>query len=572
MLEELSNAVGGDNEASPAQLLPEDELYQRTGLNTKLLAERLQSERGVRIVDRRWHWKLHHHCMIGAELTTWLLDNFKDINTRDEARDLGNELMRDGLFRHVERRHDFRDGHYFYQITDEYRAARPESRGFLGWVKASVPQTPFKEAASKQAAPTEKADAETGDAPRSTESYQAAEKKPRPTVALGKSLIYNLTHSRQKVSYREELMNLHYDRLHNPDACYHIRVEWMNTTSKLIQDAVNHWAMIVEAYGLRLVEVPIGEVSAITSMHPFRAPYLIKLAREPPSMTQNDYFEAKKSISQEKNHCYQKAILSRFNYVLDFEAATDFPSDVDVTYSWGKPDYRFPQYIHRSGLLIAQINEEGHLLVLANRLYNNKSARARTKPTDEILDFQAERSPISHRSNPLRQGDGLTQRSSPKASPSSSPALRAAMDIPNSFASGSRSRLVTTTTQSPSKPHTSSVSSSASTANPERLTRELQDFCNNVEALEAFYTEQQSKATTPSSSTPSSATPLTYSRKTPSRAPESTIDENSIPELTLPSSWSERENMWGIGTGTGTRVSRGAGRGESRSPKSRSVE
>ncbi|KAG8527378.1 uncharacterized protein KY384_007530 [Bacidia gigantensis] len=532
--EELDNAAGEDMHLSPVQLLPEAELHQRSGLNTKTLVETLQGPKGVRIVDRRWHWKLHHHCLIGSELTTWLLESFKDINSREEACDFGNELMKDGLFRHVEKRHDFRDGHYFYQIGDDYRVARPESRGFFGWAKAPVLQTPFKETSTQQT-PLSAVESSPVEEKTKSEKRQAkaSVRHGRPTVALGKSLVYNLTHSRPKTSYREELMNLHYDRLHNPDACYHIRIEWMNTTSKLIQDAVNHWAMIVEAYGLRLIEVPIGEASSIRSMHPFRAPYLINLARAPPAKLPSNYFEIEKSteIKRSKSQFYHQAILKRFNYVLDFEAATDFPPDVDVSYSWGKPDYRYPQYIHRSGLLIAQIDDDGSFLVLANRLYNNKSASARAKPSGDLSDHQPEHSPLSHRNKPLRTGDGLTRRASPQSSPFVSPALRASLDIPSSTTPASRSRSANTT-KSPTAHN--SVSSASSVVDPERLTREFQDFCSNVEALDAFYAEQQSRTTTPGS------TPFMQSSRTPSRGPQTPVEEGYIPDLTLPGSLNER--------------------------------
>ena len=535
--EELQNIIeSGMRGQRELHLLPEGDLLQRSNVNTKLLAERLQSEKGVRIVDRRWHFKLHHYCFIGSEVTTWMLENFKDIHNREEAVVLGNELMKDGLFRHVERRHDFRDGHYFYQITDDYRSPRPEPKGFLGWTKASVPATPIKETPALGASGgndwpqpnLEQADHLQSVASKRTEFS-------RPSVALGKSMIFNLVHSRPKTSYREELMNLHYDRLHNPENCYHIRVEWMNATPKLIQDVVNRWAMLVEAYGLRLVEVPIGEASSITSMHPFRAPYLIELALEPPSGETPSQYGFNSLLPREQvtdRHMYQKAILKHFNYVLDFEAASDFPPDVDVSYSWGKPDYRYPQYIHRSGLLIAQITDDGHFLLLANRLYNNKSSSNRTKSLED--DSHLDRSPMSHRTNPLRPGDGLTQRASPRASPISSPVLPATIDSHQMSTLANLSWLGQHSPKFPTAHH--NVNAPVPAPDPESLTMAFQDFCSNAKALEAFYTEQVSNVSTSVSTTPSTST-----KPTPLRKPDRAIEEHAIPNLTLPSSLTGRE-------------------------------
>src|SRR5205814_6079567 len=98
----------------------------------KQLAQELQGPHGIRLQDRRWHLRLHYNCFIGSELVTWMLENFKDIKTREEAVTYGNYLMKEGLFQHVERRHVFRDGNFFYQLQSDYvTAARPVSRG--GW-------------------------------------------------------------------------------------------------------------------------------------------------------------------------------------------------------------------------------------------------------------------------------------------------------------------------------------------------------------------------------------------------------------------------------------------------------
>ncbi|CRK44826.1 hypothetical protein BN1723_019558, partial [Verticillium longisporum] len=100
--------------------------------------------------------------------------------------------------------------------------------------------------------------------------------KKRPRVVLSKVVKYDVDH--RKRSYRPERIDLHYDRLHNPDNCYHIRLDWLNVTAKLIEDAVEGWAREAANYGLRLVEVPIREACTITDTNPFRRPYTIKLA------------------------------------------------------------------------------------------------------------------------------------------------------------------------------------------------------------------------------------------------------------------------------------------------------
>ncbi|KAL9136729.1 MAG: hypothetical protein Q9175_002065 [Cornicularia normoerica] len=527
---ELENVAEGDATGRPVQLLPESDLYQRSNLNIASLAETIQTEKGVRMLDRRWHLRLHYNCFIGFELTTWLLQNFRDVDTRDEAVELGNELMKSGMFQHVEQRHNFRDGNYFYQIADQYRAPRPESRSWFGRGKASVPSTPMSEDAPKELPTTSRSRASSASNSNPDEdSATPTSKRKSPGVALSKSLLYDVDH--RKRSYRPELINLHYDRLHNPDNCYHIRVEWMNTTPKLIQDAVISWATSVDRFGLRLVEVPLAEACSIRSMHPFRAPYLVKLAQNPPSKQPQSFFADTTTFSPQprpERHLYQIAIMKRFSFVLDFEAASDFPADVNVTYSWGKPDYRYPQYIHRSGTVIAQITDDGDFLLLANRLYNNRNASNSsyqdTAKSENPGDAGQDRTMGFFRSSPHRGNHPPSQHSSPYSSPS----VRANLDMPSAAAAADKAPTpIVAPTNS-----TGFTRSGAATAftTPEAIKKEFETFCTNVDALETFYADILRKTSTSVPSTPF------MGAKTPSKRPASPFNENSIPTLALPGS------------------------------------
>ena len=536
---ELENVAEGDASGRPVQLLPESDLYQRSTFKISALAETIQDEtKGVRMRDRRWHFRLHYNCFIGEELTTWLKNNFRDIETRDEAVELGKDLMRSGLFKHVEGRHDFRDGNYFYQIADEYRAPRPEPRGWFGRSKASVPSTPISENLPKNPPMTSRSRASSGSAGTSADASEPTTptgNKQKLGVALSKSLLYDVDH--RKRSYRSELINLHYDRLHNPDNCYHIRIEWMNTTPKLIKDTITSWATSVDRFGLRLVEVPISEASSITSMHPFRSPYRIELKLQPPAKQPMSYFDSMNFSPQQihRKHYYQKALLKRFEFVLDFEAASDFPPDVDVTYSWGKPDYKYPQYIHRSGRLIAQITDEGHFLFLTNRLYNDhgasaKSAYQEVAKGDNPSDGEGHRGSGFFRSNPPNGNLG-NFRGSPRLSPYSSPSMRATLDIPSSTPNVTRGPSPVSNSlplQSSPKPKSAPISA-------ETLKQAFEAFCNDKEALDKFYEETLSKASTPGPNTPflGGKTP-SRGPMTPSRGPEKLSMESSIPSLALP--------------------------------------
>ncbi|KAK6819346.1 Vacuolar membrane-associated protein iml1 [Apiospora arundinis] len=408
------------------QLISNRERFSKSNFNISSLAEAIQQpveSGGVRMQNRRWHLRLHYNCFIGSDMTTWLLDNFEDLESRDEAVELGNSLMvydderpkdggsRDprkergrGIFVHVERRHPFRDGQYFYQIAAEL--AKPHPAGWLNIRKKdqyqSVPSTPLAEQTPRDSPRTgfgvacgasrpSSLHEETSPTSGATTPTMSLPGGKRAKVVLSKMMKYDVDPRRK--SYRPERINLHYDRLHNPDSCYHIRIDWMNVTAKLIEDAVKSWAAIAAQHGLRLVEVPIAEVCAITDVNPFRKPYHIKLALPPPSKRPVTYYDPNSFApqSQPGRHYYQKALLRKFDFVLDVEAASNFPSNIDVSYSWGQPDFKYSQYIHRSGMVIVEITDDGDFLLLANRLYSNRAAafhqgppRAEPVPNDRI--------------------------------------------------------------------------------------------------------------------------------------------------------------------------------------------
>ena len=549
-LETLTLADAGEVPVRRGQLLSDSEPFRKANLNIPALVEAIQApveKGGVQMQNRRWHFRLHYNCFIGSDMTTWLLENFEDIETREEAEELGNMLMvkdeerktRDkeqtkdnvnekekekdtGIFVHVEKRHPFRDGQYFYQVVGEFAKPRPETRG--GWAPfasrrrdTSVPSTPMTETIMKDSPKLERTRSSSGNDERSSNSGTTTPTisgTRKPKVALSKVMKYDV--DSRKRSYRPEIINLHYDRLHNPDNCYHIRIDWMNVTAKLIEDAVQSWATTADRYGLRLIEVPIGESCTITERHPFRSPYFIELAASPPAQQPLTYFDATSLAPQvsTSRHYYQKAILKKFHFVLDVEAAHNFPINVEVTYSWGRPDYKHSQYIHRSGVLLIQITDEGKFLLVANKLYNNRAAASREQEKFVKTDWIGDR--------PLRVSTGvnhpyilITPNASPMLRPTmSSPHIRATPDVLPPIAM-TNSKLATITT-------------------PESIKNELEAFCHDASLLENFYKEVLEKATAPA------ATPPTFQR---AAAIQGTLEQmGNIPALGLPPGVLSRES------------------------------
>ncbi|KAL2817371.1 hypothetical protein BJX63DRAFT_385871 [Aspergillus granulosus] len=451
-------------DGSTAQLLPESELPDRN-ISLSSLAQLVQGEKGVRMMDRRWHLRLHYNCFIGFEFTTWLVQNFRDIDSREEAVSYGKQLEAEGLFQHVEGRHKFKDGNYFYQISTEYRVARPESRN--SWFQIR----PDKSISSTPAIGDGRKDSPMSAHSRSTSLEHSVPQTPstpsksksKATIMLSKTLKYDL--DPRKRSNRPEVIDLHYDRLHNPANCFHIELSWMNTTPKLIEDTVQSWAATAEKFGLKLVQVPIAEASAIDQTQPFRKPYRVKLKVPPPKGPRSTVFTAA-SFNQQGSpdpHYFQKLILHKFDFVLDFEARSAFPPDVEVCYSWGRPDYQFPQYIHQSGSLLVQITDEGDFLVLANRLVSTRSVpSSRDIPRHERLDRPDQYRARAGTYDPI---DRLSPRLSPLVRPFTEIAGSVSPQIQSSFDSANHYRA------------------------PEHILHGLEEFCTDPVRLGQLYSE-----------------------------------------------------------------------------------
>jgi hypothetical protein len=477
-------------------IFSDSEKYQTSNMDTDKLKEDLQGENGIQMMDRRWHWKTHKNCFLGFDLVNWLLANFKDIDSRDEAVELGKQLMDKGVFKHVQGRHQFRDGNFFFRLQDSSEL-QAESRSWFGMrmPDKSVPSTPLGEAprtspftiknikSRPNTSDSSNASSGSGQEGENTPTRSKSSKKRK--VTLSRVLRYDV--DSRKRSYRPEITSLHYDRLHNPDNCYHIRIDWMNVTAKLIEDSIVTWATSVEKYGLKLVEVPISEVSNIIEHHPFRSPYTVKLALQPPRNVPEPIWESShvpiQYIKADKLS-YHKALLRKLNFVLDMEAASAFPSDVEVKYSWGIPDYKYNQFIHRSGTLLAQITDEGNFLLLANRLAHNRvKDNGRIRPTDPYEHKKA----TTDGSQSIRLPSTPAERGNPHRSPFSSPLARPVQDI----------SLLHPALQD--KPVATAIPQAASiTQTPEQIKDEVEAFCSDTTQLAMFYNEALKQAPSPS--------------------------------------------------------------------------
>ena len=537
-------------EVQTTQLLPENEQFERETFKMPKLAQALQGDKGIEIKNRRWHLRLHYSCFQGEDLTNWLVHNFRDIDTRDEAVEFGNDLMKEDLFEHVNSRHRFKDGNYFYSIKPDWRTPRPEVRQswFPGTSRKSdrsVPPTPLNEYGGRDflTGRSRSGSNLAGQAQVSSELAKSFAEKKRRSITLSK--IIRIDVDPRKRSSHPEVIHLHYDRLHNPENCYHLELQWLNVTSRLVDDAIISWTTQAEKYGLKLVEVPIAEASKVPLNEPFRAYYRIRLALEPPqrsSVSFSTVFFTATSFTPQANppntdlHVYQKALLKRFNFVLDLEAVSEFPENVEIWYSWGRLDYRYTQFVHRSGVVLAQITDTGDILLLANRLYNSRLAGGKEERS-RFENLKKEGTPNASKEGLLLRPQPTTSQSqsssgtnfgptsmsasgiialnvaSPRSGPFASPLIKPLNTTMSSSSTNTSNALGPSPSSSSNTPATAGPTSTTTPASggvladtfgsrraliasgfshyvtPEQIKDDLEVFCSDKDRLELFYRE-----------------------------------------------------------------------------------
>ncbi|TKA77423.1 hypothetical protein B0A55_04817 [Friedmanniomyces simplex] len=380
----IANAYGPaltsqlDSSEQAAPLFPESEMYHSSSFDVTKLVKQMQEPppHGVEVRDRRWFARLHFKCFRGDEMVNWLLRVFRDLQTREDALAIGKDLMDRGVFSHVRAKHEFRDGNYFYQIASIHRTTGyPDNASMFGRGSLrSVPSTPIAETRSSPfMRPLREDGASSG---RPTPTMAPSDKK---QLLLSEQMLYNVDPA--KKSDQLEIISLHYDRIHNPENCYHILLEWVSATAVLVREATNRWTTLAESHGLKLIQVPIAEASKLRTHHIFDQPISVKLALRPPEkIPMTPVLDGQPFGMQPAadSLAYQKALLRKMDFVLDFEAAASFTTKMEVLYSYGKPDYDMTQYIHKSGLLLAQVCGDGScdFLLVPNRLATSRASAA----------------------------------------------------------------------------------------------------------------------------------------------------------------------------------------------------
>jgi DEP domain-containing protein 5 len=172
---------------------------------------------------------------------------------------------------------------------------------------------------------------------------------------------YNIQRSDQA-----ESVILHHDIIHNPSTVFHFELQWIGTTARCIEDQLRQWSRTIERYGLRLVEAYVTQISDIRERNAFQSCFPLRLAVPPPTVPDLD---RRVPEGTHNIHYFEYALLRRFGFILDIEAADMYSEHVDAVYSYRRSPFKYSQFVHRSGVAFIQVlgGSQGFLF-LTNRL------------------------------------------------------------------------------------------------------------------------------------------------------------------------------------------------------------
>ncbi|KAG0223968.1 vacuolar membrane-associated protein iml1 [Actinomortierella wolfii] len=140
---ELAKAEEDQNhqpgQPTPTGQLPEPERLNKNSKMQAIAAAIQNPVTGIKLQDKRWHLRVYKSVFLGNETVDWLMHNFVDIETREEAVEFGKKLLDKGLFIHCLGKHHFIDGYYFYQFSSEYApSTKQSSRGWFRNTRESL--------------------------------------------------------------------------------------------------------------------------------------------------------------------------------------------------------------------------------------------------------------------------------------------------------------------------------------------------------------------------------------------------------------------------------------------------
>lgn len=130
------------------------------------------------------------------------------------------------------------------------------------------------------------------------------------------------------------------------------------------------------------------QIGDIRESNAFQSCYPITLALPPPVIP-----DLNKRVPEgtQTVRYFEYALLQKFGFIVDVEAADLYPEQVDVIYSYRRSPYKYSQFVHRTGVAFIQVpgGDKGFLF-LTNRLMGPGRMGSALKAKDHLPAVTAE--------------------------------------------------------------------------------------------------------------------------------------------------------------------------------------
>jgi len=306
---------------------------------------------GVEVKSQLIQLRLMENVFQGDKLVTFLKHQL-NLGTREEALNFGRQLETRGMFKEVTNGSQPRpliDGNRYYQINSEYRPVKPSRTWFGRPTTADKLLTSSSNLRSTSNPVVIGASAAEDNKRSSSVSGTLAERTVANMTRVG---VIDLDPTGK--SDRSEKAILLCDISHSPSNAWHVEIQWLGITSSMVDNILQHWARIVERYGIKMIEQSCRRPDQISESNPLQRTTRIELAVKPPIL---DDLEELVPISTSPNWYFEGQLMRSQGFVLDVEADRNFPCDVNVVYAYRRHSLEYSQYIHHSGAASVQVQD-----------------------------------------------------------------------------------------------------------------------------------------------------------------------------------------------------------------------
>jgi hypothetical protein len=278
---------------------------------------------GVEVKSQMVQLRLVENVFQGDKLVTFL-KNQLNLGTRDEALNLGRQLETRGMFKEVTNGSQPRpliDGNRYYQINAEHRPVKAPRTWF------GRPSDKLLTSSSNMRSTSNPVIGPSAEDSKRSSSISGTQTE-RTVANMTRVGIIDLDPTGK--SDRSEKAILLCDISHSPSNAWHVEIQWLGITSYMVDNILQHWARIVERYGIKMVEQSCRKLDQISDSNPLQRTIRIELAVKPPTL---DDLEELVPISTSPNWYFEGQLMRSHGFVLDVEADRNFPCDVNVIYS-----------------------------------------------------------------------------------------------------------------------------------------------------------------------------------------------------------------------------------------------